>query len=241
MLTLAVSGRKGGVGKSSLALNIAAAYGQGQKTLLIDLDPQADASASLGIEDSSGDMLADALKGRTSLETAIRATPWGVDVAPGGEALSYVADCLGPDAVRIAIGSVRTRRYRNVVIDCPPALNRLVLAGWRAAPDTIAVIPVDGPAALRAISRFQNAWEAAGLDPSRLRIVLTRFDRRRVLDRALAGEIHEKMPHLLLDSRIRESVIVPESAAWRKPLVVHAPTHALTEDIRRVARELADV
>lgn len=239
MLTIAVSNRKGGSCKTSLAVNVAAAYGQGQPTLLIDLDPQADASAAMGITDDTGQALADALVGRASLDAAIRATEWGVDVAPGGEAVSHVIDSVSPDAVRTAIASVRSRRYRAIVIDCPPALSRLVLAAWRAAPDAITVLPVDNPSALRAVRRFRHAWDDAGLDPSRLRVVLSRFDERRVIDRKLAEEAREA-PELLLEARIRESVVVPESAAWQQPLIVYAPRHALTEDVRRVARELAD-
>lgn len=239
MLTLAMSNHKGGSGKTSLAVNVAAAYGQGQPTLLIDLDPQADASAAMGINDDTGEALADALMGRVSLDAAIRTTEWGVDVAPGGEAVGRVIDSVSPDAVRTAIASVRSRRYRVIVIDCPPALSRLVLAAWRAAPDAITVLPVDNPSALRAVRRFRGAWGEAGLDPSRLRVVLTRFDERRVIDKKLAEEAREA-PEILIEARIRESVVVPESAAWQKPLIAFAPRHALTEDVRRVARELAN-
>jgi chromosome partitioning protein len=241
MLTLAVSNRKGGSGKTTLATNVAAAYGQTQPTLLIDLDPQADASAALGVDDDTGQALADALEGRASLDTAIRRTPWGVDVAAGGEAVSHVVDLVSPEAVRTAIASVRARRYRNVVIDCPPALSQLVLAAWRAAPDAITVLPVDNPSALRAVGRFRHAWDDAGLDPARLRLVLSRFDRRRVLDRRLAEAAREEYPELLMNARVRESVVVPEASAWQKPLIAYAPRHPLSDDIRRVAREAADV
>ena len=89
------------------------------------------------------------------------------------------------------------------------------------------------------VSSFQFAWGEAGLDPSRLRVVLTRFDERRVIDKKLAEEAREA-PEILIEARIRESVVVPESAAWQKPLIAFAPRHALTEDVRRVARELAN-
>lgn len=239
MLTIAMSNHKGGSGKTSLAVNVAAAYGQGQPTLLIDLDPQADASAAMGINDDTGEALANALMGRVRLYAAIRTTELGVDLAPGGEAVGRIVDSVSPDAVRTAIASVRSRRYRVIVIDCPPALSRLVLAAWRAAPDAITVLPVDNPSALRAVRRFRGAWGEAGLDPSRLRVVLTRFDERRVIDKKLAEEAREA-PEILIEARIRESVIVPESAAWQKPLIAFAPRHALTEDVRRVARELAN-
>lgn len=237
-MIFATTNRKGGSSKTTLAVNLAAAWAQGQRTLLLDLDEQGDASAWLGVEDT-GEALADALAGRTGLDTAIRATEAGVDVAPAGEALGYVADGLRPDAVRRALDSVRDRGYRVVVLDCPPSLSRVVLAAWQAAPEVRALVPVDGPTALRAVGRLRHAWEDAGLDPARMRIVLTRHDGRRVLDRELARQAVALHGDAVLESRIRESVIVGESAGWRRPLLLHAPTHPVTEDLRRVAREVA--
>lgn len=239
MRTIIVSSRKGGVGKTTLAVNLAAAYAQGARTLIIDLDVQGDASSWFGIEES-GEQLADALAGRRGLAAAIRTTAFGVDVAPGGEALGYRPAAVGTDALRVALGTIRDRHYGYVIIDCPPALNRLVLAGWRAAPDGLVLIPVDGPPALRAVQRLRAAWHDAGLDASRLRGVLTRFDRRRLLDRALEAETESLMPGGLVHARIRESVIVSESAGWKRPLLTHAPLHPLTQDIRSLAQEVAD-
>lgn len=239
MKTLIVSSRKGGVGKTTLAVNLAAAYAQGARTLIIDLDVQGDASNWLGI-DESGEALAAALAGRSSLADAIRATAFGVDIAAGGEALGYGPAAVGADGLRVALNTIREGRYGYVIIDCPPALNRVVLAGWRAAPDGLVLIPVDGPPALRAVHRLRAAWQDAGLDASRLRAVLTRFDRRRLLDRALETEAHSLLPGAVLHARVRESVIVPESAGWKRPLLTHAPLHPLTQEIRCLAQEVAD-
>lgn len=237
-MTVVVSNRKGGSGKTTLAVNLATAWAQGQRTLFVDLDEQGDASTWLGVEDT-GEALADALAGRTGLDAAIRTTESGVDVAPAGEALGYVADRLRSDAVRRALESVRHRGYRVVVLDCPPSLSRIVLAAWKAAPEVRALVPIDGPKALRAVGRLRYAWEDAGLDPARMRIVLTRHDGRRVLDRELAHQTVALYGDAVLQSRIRESVIVGESAGWRRPLLFHAPTHPITEDLRHVAREVA--
>ena len=240
MRTILCTNRKGGSGKTAICVNLAAAYAQGTRTLLIDLDPQADASAWFGIEDS-GAALADALAGRSELGPSIHATPFGVDVAAGGEALGYLKGSVARDAVRMALESVQRRRYANVLIDCPPALCPMVLAAWSASADAIGLVPVDGPAAFRAVGRLRHAWEDAGLDASRLRMVLTRYDRRRLLDQALAAEAEALLGGALLRSRIRESIVVPESAGWHRPLVVHAPRHPLTKDMRAVAREVSDV
>ena len=72
-----------------------------------------------------------------------------------------------------------------------------------------------------------------------MRLVLTRHDERRVLDRSLAEEAERRYGGAVLETRIRESVIVGQSAGCRRPLILHAPTHPVTEDFRRLAREVA--
>lgn len=237
MLTVLSTIRKGGAGKSAIATNLAGIWAQGQPTLLIDLDTQGDASTWLNVQ-GTGEALADALAGRCGLDRAIRETACKVDVAVGGEALGYVAEMVRPDAVARAIASVRNRGYRVVVIDCPPSLSRLVLAAWRAAPGAIPLVPVEGPGALRGVTHLGDAWEDAGLDRARLRPVLTRHAPRRKLDKAMeeqARALHDGV----LESTIRETVVVSESAATRQPLITYAPGHPVTEDFRRVAREVA--
>lgn len=235
--TYLVSNRKGGSGKTAIAVNLAALYAQAMPVLLVDLDTQGDASAWLGIHET-GESLADALTGRTGLADAIRETEAGVDVAPAGEAIDLVAERVRSDSVRRAIDSVADR-YGAVVIDCPPALSPLVIAAFRAGPTVRALVPVDGPRALAGVARLRYAWEDAGLGLADLRVVLTRHDRRRVLDRAIADQAADRYGDAVLGSRIRESVIVSESASWCRPLVLHAPTHPVTGDFRALAREVS--
>jgi chromosome partitioning protein len=237
MNTLLVSTRKGGCGKSALAVNIAAAWAQGQDTLLIDLDPQANASMWLNVT-STGERLAEALLGRIGFQHAILGTKWGVDLAPAGEALAHVTERVGPDSLRRALASL-DREYTRVVIDCPPGLSALVLAGWRASPNSLVLVPVDGPEALGAVRRLGHAWTDAGLDLSRIRVVLTKYDRRRVLDRTLEQQARSLDIGVVLEATVRDTVVVREAAGWQRPLVIHAPTHAVTDDIRNVAREVS--
>jgi len=187
---LIVTSRKGGTAKTTIATNLAASFAQeGRRTLLLDLDPQGDASAWLGIDDT-GEALADALTGRGSLQDAIRPTEAEVDVAPAGEALDGIADSVAPGAVGDALASIRAR-YDAVLVDCPPALTGLVLSDYHATAEVRALVPVDGPQALRAVGRLRHAWEHAGLDPGRMRLVVTRYDRRRILDRGVDRQARE--------------------------------------------------
>lgn len=81
-MLVVTTNRKGGSSKTTLAVSLAAAWAQGQRTLLVDLDEQGDASVWLGVEDT-GEGLADALAGRTALETAIRASRRTHPTPPG--------------------------------------------------------------------------------------------------------------------------------------------------------------
>jgi chromosome partitioning protein len=230
--------RKGGTGKTSLCVNLAACWAaQRVSTLLIDLDPQADASVWLGLSDT-GEALADALLGKSSLTHAIRSTESGVDVAAGGEALDLVAERVRPTAVQRALGSLPPSRYARVMIDCPPALTPLVLAAYRAAPTIRALVPIDGPSGLRAVARLRHAWDDAGLQLGHIMTCLVRYDRRRVLDQSIRTEALAIGGAGHLASTIRETVIVAEAAAWRRPLELHAPKHAVAADFRALAREV---
>jgi chromosome partitioning protein len=232
-----ITSRKGGVGKTTVAVGLASSAAHMQRTLLVDLDPQGDASTWLDVPDT-GERLADALLGKSSLSNAIREGACGVDVAPAGEALSYVADRVSRDALRRALDSLTGPAYGAIVIDCPPSLSSLVVAGWHASPSVMGLVPIDGPSGWRAVARLRQAWQDAGLDPKRLRGVLTRYDHRRVIDRELARQIEERSPSWLLSTRMREGVVVPEAAASRRPLFLHAPRHRITDDMRRIAQEV---
>ena len=229
--------RAGGSGKTSLCVNLAAIWGQERKTLVLDLDEQADASAWLGIEDT-GECLADALIGRAALGPAIRTTECGVDVAPAGEALGFVAHRVQRDAVSRALATVAHLKYEVVVIDCAPSLTSLVHAAWVAAPGVRALVPIANVKALRGVARLQHAWEDAELDPEAMCIALTRHNDRRVLDRELDRQARALYGSAVLETRVRESVVMDESGAWHQPLVLHAPGHPLTGDLHRLAREV---
>lgn len=239
-MLLVVTNRKGGTGKTAIAVNVASVLAMHEEVLLIDLDPQADASAGLGIDDT-GERFAGALLGRAPPASAVIETQWGVDVAAAGQALAYVHDRVRPEAVGDFVRALWPGRYRSVVIDCPPGTTGLVLSAWRASPEALGLVPVCGPQALRAFSRLRDGWEDIGMDTSRLRAVFTRYDRRRVLDRALEQQARERYGSVVLQTRLRESVVVGESAAHRQPLLAYASGHPATEDMRLITKEVSDV
>jgi chromosome partitioning protein len=244
MEIVAVTTRKGGAGKTALATGLAACLtsgGESPKTagiLLVDLDLQADASAHLGVE-ASGDLLRDAIAGRVPLERAILSTPSGIDLAPAGELLGSLCATARMDAVSRALATLPPERYRIVIIDCGPALDRLCGAAWAAAGTLL--VPVDGPEALRAASRLRFALEDLSRDSARMRIVLTRFDRRRVLDRALREQAYLLFPTQVLGVEVRESTVFRRAAGARIPLPLHNPAAAGARDLQTLTTEVFDV
>ena len=145
MAMLAAISLKGGVGKTSICLGLAAsAWAAGHRTLVIDLDPQANATAALDpqpYEFTTNDVLADGREGIAA--DAIVASGWGpgIDLIAGERALEHRAHAEGPDsALRLRTTLVGALdRYHTILIDCPPSLGELTRNALAAAPAALIV------------------------------------------------------------------------------------------------------
>lgn len=220
MYRLAVYQLKGGVGKTTTAVNLAALAAQdGWPTLLWDLDPQGAAGFLLGAE--AADLkLKKLLRAEQPAGRLVQSTRWRhLHVLPSAPKLRKADATLG-DAKADARWLKRlldrfSESYRMVVIDSPPALGGLATSIMRAA--DMMLMPVEaGAMAQRAVGQAQAHMRELGIRRPRLRTFLNRVDRRRALHRAMAAEPESFLPSA-------SPVSIPASALIERMAMEHAP------------------
>lgn len=244
---LAVANQKGGTGKSTVAVNVAAALGQtGSQVLVVDMDPQADATTMLGVDpEAEGDTLYEVLIGNCELPAAIeRDVVPGVDVVVGSERMADVELTLAGEVMReryladALAGHVDT--YDLVLIDCPPNLGLLTINAFCAAPEVLVVVSMTD----------RNAYKGA-------MALYTTVDklRRRGVDVAVTGILRNSVDPLRRTYRlINEAMIsadlplleteIPLRADFQNavtagiPLVHFSPDHVGAIAMHNVATEL---
>lgn len=246
---LAIANQKGGVGKTTTAVNLGASLAAAEKrVLVIDLDPQGNASSGLGVDArSTNGSLYGVLLDHVPLGAAlVRGCHFPLlDVIPATRALFDAEMELleAPDArlrLRRALSGVRDV-YDHVLIDCPPAFGLLTLNALCAADEVL--IPVQPEFfALEGLSRFVEGLEAvrSHLNP-RLQIaglLLTLFDARLGLAREVAAELREHFAGQTLETTIPRNVRLAEAPSFGRPAILYDIGSAGAQAYLALAAEL---
>jgi chromosome partitioning protein len=247
MKAIAIVNQKGGSGKTTTAVNLAATLAEaGKRVLLIDMDPQASASLWYGMKEK-GRGLYQALTDEASLELAIEKTGVeGLDLIPSSPLLAGVEKALASEVASESILknrllAIQNRSWDYCLIDCPPtlgilSLNALTLANQVLVPVEAHVMALHGLVQLlKTITvvkqRLNPSLEIAGILPCRV-------DNRNKHSQEVVKELKTRFEGKVTEAVIRENIRLAEAPLHLKPIHLYDPKSKGSEDYRKLAKEV---
>ena len=251
MSIIALVNQKGGVGKSTTSVNLGAYLAvHGKKVLLIDMDPQANATTGLGLRpENVKNSVYESLAGKMLLKDVIYKTSLlNYDLVPATQDLAGATIELVEDTDREyrfynMIKEVK-KSYDYILIDCPPSLGLLTVNSLTAADQVIIPIQCEYYA-LEGLSQLLNSVDLIKTNlKESLKImgaVLTMYDRRNRLSRQIVKEVRRHFPGHVFDAVIPRNVSLAEAPSFGKTILQYAPTSAGAKAYDYLAREVINL
>lgn len=245
---IAIINQKGGVGKSTTAINLSAALGEmGKQVLLIDLDPQGNSSSGLGVEKNRvSRCIYDALLNDIPLtDIIIPDVSKGLDVVPAtinlaGAEVELVSEMARENRLKDAIGPMRGR-YDYVFIDCPPSLGLLTINALVAADKLLIPIQCEFYA-LEGVTKLLDSMKRvkSRLNPSLdiYGVLLTMFDSRTTLSRQVSDEVRRFFGKIVFETSIPRTVKLSEAPSFGQPITQYDPTGKGAQSYIDLAKEV---
>ena len=245
-----VANQKGGVGKTTTTVNIAAAMAMGGlRVLVIDLDPQGNASTALGVEHRDSAGVYEVLMGNTSMSEVVKKVAGfpALDCVSSNTSLAnaeinLVSMVARELQLKAAIDEV-SANYDYIFIDCPPSLGLLTINAFAASKELLIPIQTEYYA-LEGLSQLLETYSVVKkrLNPNLnlSTIVLTMFDSRTRLSNDVAANVRSHFPNELIDIPIPRAVRVSEAPSYNQTVMTYDPLSPGAIAYMQVAREITE-
>ncbi|HJY83490.1 MAG TPA: AAA family ATPase [Candidatus Binatia bacterium] len=247
---ICIANRKGGVGKTTTAINLSAALGvAGEGSLLVDCDPQGNATSGVGVKLEADTLTVyDVLLGACQVEEAVQKTAIAhLDVLPANH------DLIGAEVELLNLEHREYRlrtllhhereQYHYVLLDCPPSLGLLTVNALTAADSVLIPLQCE----YYALEGLRSLLETITLIRERLNpelaiegLLLTMFDPRNKLCHQVAEEVRRFFPHQVFDTVIPRNVRLSESPSHGLPVVLYDPSCRGAQSYTELAREITN-